>query len=54
MEATALHEGFDSAFGFYNHLSGLVAFTKDVDERRWQEFHPRLKRIVVPWLEKQP
>lgn len=35
---TALHEGFDSVYGFYNHLAGLVALVKDVDRSRWMEF----------------
>lgn len=38
LEATAKHEGFDSALGFYNHLAGLIAFTKDVDLERWGGF----------------
>jgi RNA-directed DNA polymerase len=49
LEATANHEKFDSPFGFYNHLSGLVAFVKDVDIKRWEKFMPRLKAIKVPW-----
>ena len=47
---TAEHEGFESAFGFYNHLSGLVAFVKDVDEIRWSEFHMRMSAIKSPWV----
>lgn len=46
---TASHEGFDSAFGFHNHLSGLVAFVKDVDNKRWDEFSSRLRQISTPW-----
>ncbi len=49
LEATASHEGFESAFGFYNHLSGLVRFVHDVDLKRWAEFSERLARIEVPW-----
>jgi len=47
---TAEHERFESSFGFYNHLSGLVAFVKDVDEVRWREFHERLAGIRLPWV----
>lgn len=49
LEDTARHESFDSAFGFYNHLTGLVAFVKDVDTERWEEFSSRLAVIPVPW-----
>jgi RNA-directed DNA polymerase len=49
LAATASHEGFDSAFGFFNHLSGLVRFVHDVDLKRWAEFSERLARIEVPW-----
>lgn len=48
---TASHERFDSAVGFYNHLSGLVAFVKDVDEPRWRGFVDRLRGIALPWTE---
>lgn len=47
---TADHEGFDSAFGFYNHLAGLVAFVKDVDRRRWENFNSQFSQLSVPWL----
>jgi RNA-directed DNA polymerase len=46
---TAGHEGFDSAYGFYNHLSGLVAFVNDVDEKRGEEFRKRMEKISIPW-----
>jgi RNA-directed DNA polymerase len=51
LEATASHEKFDSAWGFYNHLSGLVAFVKDVDKPRWEQFKKRFDRINPPWNE---
>jgi hypothetical protein len=47
--ATATHEGFDSAYGFYNHLSGLIAFVKDVDPVRSQDFMLRFEKISTPW-----
>jgi RNA-directed DNA polymerase len=47
--AVADHEGFDSALGFHNHLGGLVAYVKDVDESRWSEFKTRYDGIEVPW-----
>lgn len=49
LEATAAHEHFDSAFGFHNHLLGLVRFVHDVDLKRWAEFSERLSSIEVPW-----
>ena len=47
--ATSAHEGFDSAYGFHNHLSGLIAFVKDVDPVRWQDFILRFEQIPIPW-----
>lgn len=43
--ATAEHEGFDSVYGFYNHIKGLVAFVKDVDSKRYAEFNKTLTNI---------
>ena len=43
-------EGFDSPIGFYNHLAGLVAFTKDVDLLRWKEFSKKFKNIARPTI----
>jgi RNA-directed DNA polymerase len=49
LSATALHERFDSAFGFHNHLSGLIAFVKDVDPPRFEIFISRFRQIPIPW-----
>lgn len=49
VQETASHEGFDSAFGFMNHLSGLIAFVKDVDTVRWGDFSSRFNRIAARW-----
>lgn len=46
---TASHEGFDSAYGFYNHLAGLISFVNDVDKKRWADFDKRLSEITLPW-----
>ena len=46
--AVAEHEKFDSAIGFYNHLAGLIAFVKDVDTARWQEFKQQFSNIPAP------
>lgn len=48
VEETAKHEGFDSGYGFYNHLCGLISFVKDVDPRQWDVFSSRLDRIAMP------
>ncbi|WP_419653199.1 reverse transcriptase family protein, partial [Thiolapillus sp.] len=42
------HERFDSAYGFYNHISGLIAYTKDVDVGRWEDFNGRFQKIPSP------
>lgn len=53
-EATARHWGFDSAFGFFNHLSGWIAFIKDVDALRWQDFVTRFAKLPVPsWYQRE-
>jgi RNA-directed DNA polymerase len=48
LKATADFYKFDSAYGFYNHLAGLLAFIKDVDPLSWTRFAPRFKEIPPP------
>lgn len=50
IEKAAMHEQFDSAYGFYNHLVGLLSFVRDVDKARGYEFQTRLGAIPVPWI----
>ena len=45
---TAVHEEFDSGYGFYNHLSGLIAYVKDVDRKRWELFNQKFNAIPSP------
>lgn len=45
LAAVAEHENFDSVIGFYNHLAGLIAFVKDVDTARWEEFQKQFSKI---------
>ena len=45
---TAKHQGFDSAYGFYNHLHGLICYVKDVDVVKWEEFNERFSNITPP------
>lgn len=45
----AAHEKFDSPYGFYNHLAGLISFVKDVDRERWSEFNERFSRVPTLW-----
>jgi len=47
--ATSEYEGFDSAYGFYNHISGLISFIKDVDFERWENFQSSFDSIEVPF-----
>ncbi len=48
-ESTASHFNFDSAYGFYNHLAGLIAFVKSVDIPRFAEFSTRLNKAKNLW-----
>lgn len=48
LEDVAAHEKFDTSIGFYNHLAGLIAFVKDVDQSRWTQFQERLMKIPSP------
>ena len=54
LASVAQRHGFDSAFGFYNHLQGLVAYIKDVDPNRWPKMQERLDSISVPWAGETP
>jgi RNA-directed DNA polymerase len=44
-EDTAKHEDFDSAFGFNNHLLGLISYLKDVDFDRHKLFIEKLNKL---------
>ncbi|MCO6513036.1 MAG: RNA-directed DNA polymerase [Snodgrassella sp.] len=44
----AKHEKFDTPYGLYNHLSGLLAFVKDVDIVRWRKFQQLFLEIAPP------
>lgn len=46
--AVSNYEKFDSPLGFYNHLAGLIAFVKDVDIQRWDEFNNRFLELTSP------
>ncbi|QDV27372.1 reverse transcriptase family protein [Aureliella helgolandensis] len=48
-ESASAFNKFDSALGFYNHLGGLIAFVKSVDEKRWSEFSNRMRGIEQKW-----
>ncbi len=45
LNAARKHFGFESTYGFHNHLGGLIAFVKDVDSERWREFSNRFRQI---------
>jgi len=48
VDNVAEHEGFDTAYGFYNHVSGLVAHVKDVEPARGERFFERLRNVPCP------
>lgn len=48
LSEVARHEKFDSPIGFYNHVAGLIAFVKDVDNARWLEFSQKFVSIDHP------
>lgn len=45
IEAAAKHDGFESSYGFLNHISGLISFVHDVDMKEWKRFHPRFEVV---------
>ncbi|SOB57933.1 RNA-directed DNA polymerase [Pseudodesulfovibrio profundus] len=45
LAGVAEHDGFDSSFGLYNHLHGLINYVKDVDYSRWEEFSKQFQPI---------
>ena len=45
IEKVAAHDGFESSYGFYNHVSGLMSFIKDVDFERWKKFEHKFMVI---------
>jgi len=48
LNGTAEFYKFDSAYGFYNHLAGLLSFIADVDPLSWSRFSPRFSAIPPP------
>lgn len=48
----AKHENFDTPYGFYNHLTGLLAFVKDVDNARWIELSKLFSTVENPFYKK--
>jgi RNA-directed DNA polymerase len=45
IEAVAENDGFDSVYGFFNHVSGLMSFVHDVDLDLWESMNPRFQKI---------
>lgn len=45
IESAATHYGFDSVYGFFNHLSGLMAYIYDVDKKYWNTLNTRFNKI---------
>lgn len=48
LKETAKHENFDTPYGFYNHISGLMSFVKDVDYERWKYLNSLFSNIRNP------
>ena len=46
IEKVAEHDGFESTYGFINHLSGLLSFIKDVDLERWKKFYQKFSLMT--------
>lgn len=44
-DAVASYDKFDSVYGFLNHLSGLMAFIHDVDNKLWYSLMPQFTKI---------
>jgi len=45
IKAVASNDGFDSVYGFFNHISGLMSFIHDVDIDQWENFYSRFQKI---------
>jgi RNA-directed DNA polymerase len=45
IEAVANNDGFESVYGFFNHLSGLMSFVHDVDLCLWKSYNSRFQKI---------
>lgn len=45
IEAVAENDGFESVYGFFNHISGLMSFIHDVDRDLWKSLNPRFQKI---------
>jgi len=49
LNEVAKRYGFYSSYGLYNHIEGLLAYVKDVDKNRWNEFYEKFKNIKKEW-----
>ena len=47
--SVANNDGFNSAFGLYNHVQGLLAYLKDVDHAHWEYLYPKFEEIEKKW-----
>lgn len=50
LKNTADHNQFESSYGFYNHLLGLLSYVRDVDIARWGTFNARFQKINSPFV----
>lgn len=51
IEAVAKNDKFESVYGFFNHISGLISFIHDVDRDQWNKLKSRF-RIIKENIEK--
>lgn len=49
LDMVAKYEKFDSVYGFYNHLLGLMSYLKDVDHGRWEILNEIFSQIQSPF-----
>jgi RNA-directed DNA polymerase len=52
LEKVASHDGFESPYGFYNHVSGLMSYIKDVDHICWKKYEQKFRAIREKYNEK--
>ena len=43
--AAAAHDGFESAYGYFNHVSGIMSFVHDVDKDLWDNLDKKFSAI---------
>ena len=47
INSAASFHGFESAYGYFNHISGLMAFINDVDKDFWERLKDKFEKIKI-------